>query len=687
MARPIDDLSSLRVPVMLRSLIAALFLYSATCLADTLYVAPSASAGGNGQSWSTAYSALGDALAKWQSGDEIWCAAGQYQVPQAGYPVSNGMRIYGGFKGNETLREQRDWYRQRTVLNSALGMSIFTLTACDSITRIDGFVLQGTRSAAVLVNGGSPRIFNNHFRACSTTTDGAAIRMNGGGRIQIEYCVFEDCRADRFGGAVYLNSDITSAAWNRQWGPFIGQCFFVNCSAQRGGGLYIADCPGTTQITSSVFAGNSAVDAAGAIGSESSDVYLNNSTFSRNTLTGSTVIGGKSAAMSAGAIQNCLMWNEDEDTTSHVLQLVPQGDTSKLVGRANVIERDFVYGFWQFAPDFVSVDDVDGADDIYGTDDDGLVLLPGSIGRDGGYLDTYVNHRQHDILGNPRLVGRKLDVGAYEAQREDGRLGFREAMAEMRKGGLVFMYRHGKTDWDQKDRGPAPECFPGRNLIAEGREQSDEIGKAQRMLGVEQGEALTSPACRCWETLKIMVGRYEERSYWAGGGGTGPTAQSRLRDLSTAVSNGNRFISTHDAVCQSIFNPNGGGEVITTAEYMEGDALIIRPLGGTDHEVLAQWCSETWTRYHVRFPDETTNVQSESPVAGRIIARPIPARDVVHLTSPRPVRLVVVDLFGTTVASADVDSTLTTSIDVSSWPAGTYFVVGGLQSLSFSVLH
>ena len=670
---------------MIRPLLAAFFLLSVTSLADTLYVATSATAGGNGQSWSTAYTSLEDALAKWQSGDEIWCAAGQYQVPQAGYPISNGTRIYGGFKGNETMREQRDWYRQRTVLNSSQGASIFTLTACDSITRIDGFVLQGTRSTAMLVNGGSPRIFNNHFRACSTTTDGAAIRMNGGGRIQIEYCVFEDCSADRFGGAVYLNSDITSAAWNRQWGPFIGQCFFVNCIAQRGGGLYIADCPGTTQITSTVFAGNRAVDAAGAIGSETSDVYLNNSTFSRNTLTGSTVIGGKSAAMSAGAIQNCLMWNEDEDTTSHVLQLVPQGDTSKLVGRANVIERDFVYGFWQFAPDFVSVDDVDGNDDIYGTDDDGLVLLPGSIGRDGGYLDTYVNHRQHDILGNPRLVGRKLDVGAYEAQREEGRLGFREAMAEMRKGGLVFMYRHGKTDWDQKDRGPAPECFPGRNLIAEGREQCDEIGKAQRMLGVEQGEALTSPACRCWETLKIMVGRYEERSYWAGGGGTGPSAQSRLRDLSTAVTSGNRFISTHDAVCQSIFNPNGGGEIITTAEYMEGDALIIRPLGGTDHEVLAQWCSETWTRYHVRFPDEVSSVTEQGASQQRITVTPVPASDQLSVTTMMPGRVRVINMLGAQVATFDIDESRSGRVDVSSWPVGTYVMINDLSATPFVV--
>lgn len=258
-------------------------------------------------------------------------------------------------------------------------------------------------------------------------------------------------------------------------------------------------------------------------------------------------------------------------------------------------------------------------------------------------------------------------------------------MAEMRKGGLVFMYRHGKTDWDQKDRGPAPECFPGRNLIAEGREQCDEIGKAQRMLGVEQGEALTSPACRCWETLKIMVGRYEERSYWAGGGGTGPSAQSRLRDLSTAVTSGNRFISTHDAVCQSIFNPNGGGEIITTAEYMEGDALIIRPLGGTDHEVLAQWCSETWTRYHVRFPDEVSSVTEQGASQQRITVTPVPASDQLSVTTMMPGRVRVINMLGAQVATFDIDESRSARVDVSSWPVGTYVMINDLSATPFVV--
>jgi hypothetical protein len=356
------------------------------------------------------------------------------------------------------------------------------------------------------------------------------------------------------------------------------------------------------------------------------------------------------------------------------------------VGRSNVIERDYDYGFWQFQPDFVDTSDLDGPDNIYGTDDDGLNQLPGSIGRDGGYLDAYVNHRQHDVIGNPRLVGRKIDIGAYESQR-DGRMGYREVMKEMRKGGLVFMYRHGKTDWDQKDKGPSPECFPGRNLIAEGREQCDEIGKAQRMLGVPQGEAFSSPACRCWETLQIMVGRYEKKDHWAGGGASGQTEQRRLQDLSTPVTSGNRFISTHDAVCQAVYNGYGTGELITTAEYMEGDALIVRPLGGTENEILAHWCSENWTRYHVRFPDEETDVYEDPHRAADVTVAPVPASEIVRIGSSRAGQIRIVNVLGVTIATVDLTSSQLSTVDVSAWPSGRYFVIGATTTVSFAVLH
>ena len=81
-----------------------------SALATRYYVDDDAAPGGDGLSWSTAFDALDDALAIIQPGDRIWLAEGHY-VPDIertpGDPrsvtffVPAGVRIYGGFAGNE----------------------------------------------------------------------------------------------------------------------------------------------------------------------------------------------------------------------------------------------------------------------------------------------------------------------------------------------------------------------------------------------------------------------------------------------------------------------------------------------------------------------------------------------------------------------------------------------------------
>lgn len=657
--------------IILAVVVLLIGLYEAS--ADTLHVAAFAEPGGNGLSWNAAFRSIDYALAAWKPGDEIWVAQGTYPIVTAGYNVKNGMQIFGGFRGNELVREDRDWYRRKTILSSSKGDFIFKLNDCDSSTRIDGFVLEGTQKVAMAITGGAPRVFNCHFRNTYAVISGSAIWVSKAGRVRIEYCTFENCRAGMYGGAIYLNTSLVSRRWDVDWGPFIGQCFFINCTAARGGGVYVSESKGQTQIVACVFAGNRARDLGGAIGADGSWTYVNNCTFYKNgSTTGAMGIGGKAIGLNGGYIQNCIVWNGDEDTTRHIIHYPFPGDTSKLGAIANLVERDFDFGFWQVDPAFENQDDWDGQDNIYGTDDDGLALSSFSMVRNAGVIDRYVNHRNYDVIGNPRLVGRKIDLGAYESQRTD-RLGYREVVDELRKGKLVLMYRHGKTDWLQEDPGPSKECFPGRNLIFEGREQCTDIGKVYRYLNIPIGDALSSTACRCWETLDKMVGRYTVKSHWAGGSGS--TIQQRWADLKAIPANGNRVISTHDAVCQSIFNPDGDGTIITTAEYMEGDCLILRPDGDTV-EVLAQWCSENWVRYHVRFPDEPTTVQEDRSAIAELLAYPNPTQSAFRIVAAVPSVVRVVDVYGNEYASVDLRNSATTQeINVSGWPSGTYYLL------------
>lgn len=644
--------------------------------ADTLYVAPIAEPGGDGQSWNSAFRSLNFAFAEWKAGDEIWLANGTYAMPDSGMRVKNGMKIYGGFKGYEGLREKRDWYRNRTILRSDGGRTLLRAQSCDSTTRIDGLVFEGATVSALIVSGGEPRLFNCHFRNNTSGVMGAAILAINIGRMRVEYCVFEGNVSEGQGGAVYITN---STADEKGFGPFIGQCLFVNNQSVDGGAIWFDVCAGTPQVVSSVFHGNKASNMGGAIGSRSSYVYITNTTFSRNTLLAGAQMGGRTLATNGGHLQNSIIWNGDEDTAQHILIYEVEGDTMKFASLSNLVEKDFVNGFWQNDPVFENADNVNGPDGFFGTDDDGLALSSFSAVRNAGVIDKFVNHRQHDVIGNPRLAGRKIDLGAYESQRS-GRVGYREVMEEMRTGKLVFMFRHGKTDWDQKDPGPEPNCFPGRNLIAEGREQSTGIGAQQRALGVPVGDAFSSPVCRCWETLDKMVGRYEKKSHWASGGGDAVTT-ARLLDLESIPTNGNRVISTHDAVANLVFNPAGDGEIMTTAELMEGDALIVRPTGDT-MEVIAQWCSETWERYHVRFPEDATSVEEDRQVRyDNVVVSPMPASDMVRISADRTCMVRVVDMTGRVMASLTLPGNgQPLDVNVATWAPGLYSIIGNSVS-------
>lgn len=640
--------------------------------ADTIYVHPNAELGGDGRSWNAPYRTLTIALADAQAGDEIWMAEGTYRMG-ATLNMKNGVRLYGGFNGDEALRERRDWFRNPTILEPAQNVkTLVQMTDLDSTTRLDGLVLQGATESAVLVNGGAPVFFNCLFRNNSGMM-GGAVRASGVSRIRFEFCTFTNNTVVGDGGAVYIQKVATDPLY--KYGPFLGECLFDRNSAPTGmgGGVVFDSVASIPQIASCVFHANSAM-MGGALSSVRTYSYITNSTFHRNRLTGSLKTVGRTLTLNGGWLQNSIVWGGDEsDTTRHVTDIELAGDdTTKLTTSACLIEADFDLGFWQSNPQFEDENNVYGIDGFFGTDDDGLRLSSFSPVRDGGVIDGFVNHQNCDAIGNPRLVGRKNDLGAYESQR-NGRMGYREVMNELRTGKMVMFFRHAKTDWGQKDPGPSPECFPGRNLIWEGREQSREIGKHWISLGVPIGDAFSSPVCRCWETAQLMVGRYEKKSHWASGGTTNDPA--RWADLETIPTNGNRFMISHDAVANYLFNPAGDGSVLTTAEIMEGDCVIFRPTGDTI-EVLAQWCSDTWERYYVRFPEATS--VSDGPSVGEKIAgihaTPLPATDHLSVIVEGGEAVRVVDVMGRTVI--ELPASVSHTVDVSSWTPGLYHLVG-----------
>lgn len=133
--------------------------------AARLYVDDDAPAGGDGRSWATAFTELGDALEAVEAAgaSEIWVAAGTYtptHVPTAllerydrtenpdcscaqtsngdfsdprwrTFTLREGVAVYGGFAGHETSLEERDWVANPTILSGDFaGDDCFTSGTC-----------------------------------------------------------------------------------------------------------------------------------------------------------------------------------------------------------------------------------------------------------------------------------------------------------------------------------------------------------------------------------------------------------------------------------------------------------------------------------------------------------------------------------------------------------------------------
>ena len=128
----------------LYSFIVFILFVSSQALAVIRYVKPIASGTGDGSSWVNASGNL-QAMINIASPtmDELWVAAGTY-FPTA-YPsgcatcgtasttnrnntflLKSGLRIYGGFAGNETNRATRNSHLNETILSGDLGTTYET---------------------------------------------------------------------------------------------------------------------------------------------------------------------------------------------------------------------------------------------------------------------------------------------------------------------------------------------------------------------------------------------------------------------------------------------------------------------------------------------------------------------------------------------------------------------------------
>ena len=125
------------------------------------------------------------------------------------------------------------------------------------------------------------RTYNSTFVNLSASATGGALGVKNSNRpmITVQNCEFENVRATRNGGAIFIDANAESDAYLRG-SSVINLTKFTNCSSEFGGA--ILQLGGFVNVLSSLFENNHAVYSGGAIYSSNATVYAFGSIFKNN---------------------------------------------------------------------------------------------------------------------------------------------------------------------------------------------------------------------------------------------------------------------------------------------------------------------------------------------------------------------------------------------------------------------
>jgi hypothetical protein len=388
------------------------------------HVKANATGSNNGSSWTHAFTSLNSALSAAIDGDEIWVAAGTYKPSGSGnrdayFSISKVLTIIGGFAGNEVVASARNWNANLTILSGDLS---------SNDTGPGGNQGDNSKRVVVYEGGGNAvldgfRINGGNAPGSGQPDAGAGIYVGEGRTASIRNCTFYWNYAVSYGGGL-ASYGFGSVSLDR--------CYFHHNSApfNGGGGLFLDSSPGSHCIIKrSLFANNSGSACGGALFHYGTTAYIENSAFVANSSG-----GGMQSGIGAGAIRgfggaawitNCTFsGNTNTRGTEGAINhgsgtyvnsiIVGSGSnpiaasaTSHLLSDQTITGINNVVG----TPAFASAGSVLGVDGIFGTADDGLVLLGASPGVDSA--DSTLAPL-YDAIGSPRPIGAGVDRGAYE---------------------------------------------------------------------------------------------------------------------------------------------------------------------------------------------------------------------------------------------------------------------------------
>ena len=205
----------------------------------------------DGNSWLSAFNSLQQALnaAARAGGGEIWVKSGIYTPDgddrNSSFELKQGIHLYGGFRGTETSREQRNPKANKTVLSGDIGRPGSTEDNCyHVVTAVSESSLNGFTLTKGCADG-------HHDEG----QGGGIYVLKGTRNFTLTDCAFEGNLAQKSGGAIQItDSEIT-----------ISNCTFFSNISQGNGGALATEGPSRLPIRNCTFSANISKDNGGAL--------------------------------------------------------------------------------------------------------------------------------------------------------------------------------------------------------------------------------------------------------------------------------------------------------------------------------------------------------------------------------------------------------------------------------------
>ncbi|MEE1945232.1 MBG domain-containing protein [Pedobacter sp. KR3-3] len=330
---------------------------------------------GWGKSWTGSLPELADALraAKRNTNiKEIWVAGGTYKPlysPEDGanfgtnkgsdnaFLMAKDVKIYGGFAGAETQLGQRDWRLNPTVLSGEIQDD------ANMTNNVYHVVIAAGDVGSATLDG-------------FTVTQGAA--YNGTANLTVNGASLEK----RFAGGIY----------NSNSSPLIKNCIITNNSGYFASGFGSKD--GSPVLVNTLISKNKNIynSYSNAFSISSGSPKLINVSIVGNEGTFPILSSG------AGELYNSIVWGNTVFGSAPSL--------SNMTIKNSFVQKEAIGGTGLGAdPQFVDA----------ATGNFSLQASSPAIGAGDNSLYTGNLNTDKDLLGNPRLTGTQIDLGAYES--------------------------------------------------------------------------------------------------------------------------------------------------------------------------------------------------------------------------------------------------------------------------------